>query len=114
MTDKGQNIPESIVRLLFDQLKESDTQTKDSIKELTQAITQLIQLLGNNPAEAITLLKALKDNEFTTIITQQKTIIDNYSKLKWIFGIVIAVIGFSSLGFKILEWWAKQSPTGGT
>lgn len=101
MGDKD-HISESIVRLLFDQLKESDTQNKESIKELTAAITQLITVLGNNPAEAITMLK--------TVIEQQKTIIDNYSKLKWILGITITIIGITFTLIKALDWYAKWKP----
>jgi len=89
------SISESIVRLLFSQLKDSDEENKDAIKDLTHAITELLKIIGTHPEDIMAELEKLRNS--------QNIIIDNYNKLKWIFGILIVLIGLVVTGVQLLE-----------
>ena len=97
MADK--NIPESIVRLLFDQLKESDSEAKESISALTVAITDLVKALGDNPTKTIELLE--------TIIKNQETIDAKFKRLFWGTGIFLSAVGLVLGVLKTITWWMK-------
>jgi predicted PurR-regulated permease PerM len=84
--DKEGLVSESIVQLLFNQVKESSDNNSEAIKELTEAITELLKVLGTKPAETILKLENVLDG--------QNKIQSNFTKFFWSVGITFSVITF--------------------
>ncbi len=96
MNDK---ISESFVRLLFSELKDSDTENKNSIKDLTISITELLKIFGNNPNEII--------NKLDKISKLQQDLHIKYERANYRFNIIIAVFGVLTLIIKFMDWFIK-------
>ena len=105
MTGKN-GVPEHIVQLLFGELKNSDKENKEAVQANTAAIMELIKIVGNNPADIMEELKDIKK--------ELKKVNDSYTKLKWILGITIAIIGIMMTAVRVVEWYLKfKEVTGG-
>ena len=100
--DKEGLVSESIVQLLFSQVKEASDNNADSIKELTLAITELLKVLGTRPAETITKLEE--------VIKGQQKIQANFTKFFWICGITFGVISIIITVITFLKSWFPQGP----
>jgi predicted PurR-regulated permease PerM len=99
--DKEGLVSESIVQLLFNQVKESSDNNSEAIKELTEAITELLKVLGTKPTETI---QKLED-----IIKGQTSIQQNFTKFFWVVGITFSVI---SIIFTIITFLKSWFPSG--
>lgn len=102
--DKEGLVSESIVQLLFNQVKESSDNNADSIRELTVAITELLKVLGTKPTETIELLKK--------VIEGQIKIQQNFTKFFWICGITFGVISIIITIITFLKSWFPAGPPG--
>ena len=122
-TEQVQKEVIGLIRLLFEQLKLSDEGNKEAIKDNTNAIVELIKLIGDSPQRNIVAIEKVIENleyrlgEKGSIVERIKDIEINqegikkrFDKVAWIFGIVIAVIGIVMTLMQFLDKFAK---TGG-
>jgi hypothetical protein len=102
--DKEGLVSESIVQLLFGQVKEASDNNADSIRELTIAITELLKVLGTKPTETVQKLEK--------VIEMQDKIQANFTKFFWICGITFGVISIIITIITFLKSWFPGGPPG--
>lgn len=100
--DKEGLVSESIVQLLFGQVKEASDNNADSIRELTVAITELLKVLGTKPTETVQKLEKILD--------MQGKIQANFTKFFWTVGITFSVITIIITIITFLKSWFPQGP----
>lgn len=100
--DKEGLVSESIVQLLFSQVKDASDNNADSIRELTQAITELLKVLGTKPTETVQKLEK--------VVEMQGKIQANFTKFFWAVGISFSVITIIITIITFLKSWFPQGP----
>lgn len=58
---RGDLISEEIVKMIFNQIKESIDQNSDHSENLSKNINELLKILGNNPKESLDILRKHSD-----------------------------------------------------
>lgn len=109
--DRDGLVSESIVQLLFNQVKDSSDSNAEAIKNLTEAITELIKAIGTKPSETIKGLEDVK-TELKKINDTQEKIQNNFTKFFWICGITFAVISIIITIITFLKSWFPQGLPG--
>ena len=102
--DRDGLVSESIVQLLFNQVKSSSDSNAEAIKDLTEAITELIKAIGTKPADTI---KKIEDTtlELKTVNDNLGKIQQNFTKFFWICGITFAVLTIVFTVISFLKTW---------
>jgi predicted PurR-regulated permease PerM len=102
--DRDGLVSESIVQLLFNQVKSSSDSNAEAIKDLTEAITELIKAIGTKPADTI---KKIEDTtlELKTVNDNLGKIQQNFTKFFWICGITFAIITIVFTVISFLKTW---------
>lgn len=109
--DRDGLVSESIVQLLFNQVKDSSDNNAEAIKDLTEAITELIKAIGTKPSETI---KKIEDvtTELKKVNEGQQEIQKNFTKFFWICGITFGVISIIITIISFLKSWFPGGPPG--
>lgn len=102
--DKEGLVSESIVQLLFNQVKESSDNNAEAIKELTIAVTELLKAIGTKPTETI--------QKLDEIAKGQTSIQANFTKFFWVVGITFSVISIIITILTFLKSWFPAGPPG--
>ncbi len=90
---------ESFVKMLFNELKESNKQSSDSMKDLTVAITDILKIFGNNPDKIVEKLEIIKE--------QMDKSNNNFINANFRFNLIIGIFGVITVAIQIYALFFK-------
>jgi len=92
-------INESFVKMLFNELKESNKESSDSMKDLTIAITDILRVFGNNPDKIVDKLESIK--------TEIDKANNSLANANYRFNLIIGVFGTITVAIQIYSAFFK-------
>lgn len=102
--DRDGLVSENIVQLLFNQVKDTSDKNADAIKDLTEAITELLKAIGTKPADTIKKIEDLTA-ELKILNGVQNKIKNQFTKFFWICGITFSIIGIVMTVLAAIKTW---------